>query len=373
MVTIHQVQPPEFTAACGNGKRCGLHTLTHQTHQKSQPLRELARFAHNKRARIAHFTMSTPMRIAVLDDDPAQLSYLVHALARQLEMGEETVSCCPFHKGEALRKSLRGGETYDLLVLDWNVPDLDGVELLNWLRSFQKSDVPVIMLSSRSSERDVANALGLGADDYVVKPFRTLELCARIRRLLSRKPSAVSTEADRFGNWKFDHPTLSVHFSAPAGTLQKIALTDREFRLALALFRHIGQPVSRAYLLETLGVPGEEMPSRALDSHVYRLRNKLNLHSASGLRLQTVYGRGYRLVRVELGDYEVETAEPPRHKEDAEQDISHLVRAKMAEAGGEEPGLKPRQGNPHDFKAEGIGKSPPDKNDELPGQSSEAA
>ena len=247
------------------------------------------------------------MRIAVLDDDPAQLSYLVHALARQLDLGDELISCCPFSQGEALRRSLRQ-ETYDLLVLDWNVPDLDGVELLNWLRNFQKNEVPVIMLSSRSSERDVAAALGVGADDYVVKPFRTLELCARVRRLMIRRPLAA-TNVDRFGTWKFDHPNLCVQFSEPDGTTQRIALTDREFRLALALFRHIGQPVSRAYLLETLGVQGEEMPSRALDSHVYRLRNKLSLHSASGLRLQTVYGRGYRLVRVDTSAGASENAE----------------------------------------------------------------
>ena len=204
----------------------------------------------------------------------------------------------PFDKGEALRKSLRQ-ETFDLLVLDWNVPDLDGVELLHWLRSFQKSEVPVIMLSSRSAERDVAGALGIGADDYVVKPFRTMELCARIRRLMTRQPSlTAAAEQERFGAWRFDQPNLCVHFKSTDGAVTRIALTDREFRLALALFRHLGHAVSRAYLLEKLGVHGEEMPSRALDSHIYRLRSKLGLHSASGLRLQTVYGRGYRLERV---------------------------------------------------------------------------
>ena len=239
------------------------------------------------------------MRIAVLDDDPTQLGFLVHTLKRGLDTGDESVTCVPFDKGEALRKSLRQ-ETFDLLVLDWNVPDLDGVELLHWLRSFQKSDVPVIMLSSRSAERDVAGALGIGADDYVVKPFRAMELCARIRRLMKRQPlvAAAATQQERFGAWKFDQPNLCVHFKAQDGTTTRIPLTDREFRLALALFRHLGHPVSRAYLLEKLGVQGPEMPSRALDSHIYRLRSKLGLHSASGLRLQTVYGRGYRLERV---------------------------------------------------------------------------
>jgi DNA-binding response OmpR family regulator len=169
------------------------------------------------------------------------------------------------------------------------------------------------MLSSRSAERDVAGALGIGADDYVVKPFRTMELCARIRRLLTRQPSlTAAAEQERFGAWRFDQPNLCVHFKAPDGTLTRIPLTDREFRLALALFRHLGHAVSRAYLLEKLGVHGEEMPSRALDSHIYRLRSKLGLHSASGLRLQTVYGRGYRLERVTSEQREASAAERDR-------------------------------------------------------------
>ncbi len=277
-------------------------------------------WARKKGKNSAHFLLShetkEPMRIAVLDDDPTQLGYLVHALKRGLDTGEESITCVPFDKGETLRKSLRQ-ETFDLLVLDWNVPDLDGVELLHWLRSFQKSDVPVIMLSSRSAERDVAGALGIGADDYVVKPFRTMELCARIRRLLTRQPSlTAAAEQERFGAWRFDQPNLCVHFKGKDGTLSRIALTDREFRLALALFRHMGHAVSRTYLLEKLGVHGEEMPSRALDSHIYRLRSKLGLHSASGLRLQTVYGRGYRLERVTGDQSEANTAALPGDRSD---------------------------------------------------------
>jgi DNA-binding response OmpR family regulator len=127
---------------------------------------------------------------------------------------------------------------------------------------------------------------------------------------MARRPLPAAMDIEQFGDWRFDRPNLNVQFPAPDGKMQQINLTDREFRLAMALFRHTGQPVSRAYLLESLGVHGEEMPSRALDSHVYRLRNKHGLHSASGMRLQTVYGRGYRLERVSsdstvlLGDRE---------------------------------------------------------------------
>lgn len=232
------------------------------------------------------------MRIAVLDDDHAQLTHLIHTLKTQLVVGDEPVTCVPFEQGEALRRALRR-ETFDLLVLDWNVPDLDGVDLLQWLRNFQKSQVPVLMLSSRASEKDVTRALSVGADDYIIKPFRPLELCARIHRMVTRRQPDMARETLCFGDWAFDRISLSVDFAGDSAPKQ--ALTDREFRLALALFRNMGRVVSRAYLLESAGYNSDEMPSRTLDSLIYRLRTKLGLTMERGMHLQTVYGQGYRL------------------------------------------------------------------------------
>lgn len=242
------------------------------------------------------------MRIAILDDDPAQLALLVHTLTHQftpqLALVDEVISCTPFSAGEALRHALRN-ETFDLLVLDWNVPDLDGIALLDWLRRQQKDEVPVIMLSSRTSEHDVAAALDTGANDYIIKPFRPLELCARIQRLLRRHGVPPSKEtAEHFGAWTFDRTTLTATVTAPgkATPVQRFPLTDREFRLIIPLFRNAGKTVSRTYLLENAGyVSEEEMTGRVLDSHMYRLRNKLGLQSGNGVRLQTIYGQGYRL------------------------------------------------------------------------------
>ncbi|MDQ8023981.1 MAG: response regulator transcription factor [Moraxellaceae bacterium] len=237
------------------------------------------------------------MRIALLEDEPAQLSLFIHTIKRQLLIGHEPVVCVPFEFGEDLRRSLRR-ETFDLLVLDWNVPGLDGVELLQWLRNRHESWVPVIMLSSRASECDVAVALGAGADDYVVKPFRPLELVARMRRLLTRQQPAAAAPVERFGTWVFDRTSSVVHVEAgESEAVQQVMLTDSEFRLALALFRNMGRPVSRAYLLECTG-SNSEVPTRTLDTHIYRLRTKLGLHAARGLRLLTVYGLGYRLERL---------------------------------------------------------------------------
>jgi DNA-binding response OmpR family regulator len=198
-----------------------------------------------------------------------------------------------------LRRALRQ-ETFDLLVLDWNVSRLDGLELLMWLRAVQKNQSPVILLSCRNSERDVIRALAVAADDYIVKPFRPLELCARVQKLLTRR-TLVPSDVDRFDGWTFDRLTSTVLIELPGAEPRTVSLTDREFRLALALFRHLGKLVSRSYLLESVGKDCDEIMSRRLDSYIYRLRSKLDLHSPRGMRLLTVYGQGYRL---ELADAE---------------------------------------------------------------------
>jgi DNA-binding response OmpR family regulator len=237
------------------------------------------------------------MRIAILEDDPDQQSHLVRTLEHLLTVGDTTVACTTFADGTALQGVLRR-ESFDLLVLDWNVPGLEGVELLKWLRTWQRDLVPVLMLSSRASEQDVVQALNFGADDYIVKPFRPLELRARVQRLMARRTPVAQSDQERFGRWEFDRLTQSVliHPVAPPGApAERHALTDREFKLALTLFQHIGGVVSRAHLLESAGYSSEELPSRTLDSHIYRLRSKLGLEAERGLSLRTVYGRGYRL------------------------------------------------------------------------------
>lgn len=242
------------------------------------------------------------MRIAVLEDDTPQRVHVIRALNQQMALPEEHITIVPFDKGEALRRALRL-DTFDLLVLDWSVPDLDGIDLLRWLRDHQKDTTPVLMLSMHGSERQIAQALDEGANDYVVKPFRTMELCARIRRLLRQHSDATQAKAtttqpslERYGAWLFDRGLLTVESPTACSDIpQRCQLTDREFQLALALFRHIGQPVSRSYLLEHASHRGETPSSRALDSHIYRLRSKLGLHPANGVRLQTLYGQGYRL------------------------------------------------------------------------------
>lgn len=239
------------------------------------------------------------MRIAILDDDPAQLTHLVSILHAPLTPHLEQITCETFTRGTALRHALKR-ETFDLLLLDWNVPDLDGVVLLRWLREEKQDFTPVLMLSSRTAERDVAAALTLGADDYVAKPFRPLELRARLSRLYSRHHNPPECEALNFDKWGFDNARNTVTYRAvPDAT--PTTLTESEFRLALALFRNMGKPVSRSYLIEKAGYADDNMSSRTLDSHIYRLRGKLKLDGERELALLTVYGVGYRLETQQAG------------------------------------------------------------------------
>lgn len=236
------------------------------------------------------------MRIALLDDDEAQIKQLIAALKAPFLSVESETICSSFASGEALRRALRT-ETFDVLVLDWMMPDLDGFDLLHWLRTERNDNTPVIMLSARAAERDVAAALVLGADDYIFKPFRPLELRARIARLFERTLKSRNGPGSRFGKWDFDSATNIVKYRAEVGgKSEEVRLTEKEFKFALTLFRNIDRPVSRGHLLAAAGYSSESI-TRSLDIHIYRLRNKLQLEGTRDVHLRTVYGQGYRLQR----------------------------------------------------------------------------
>lgn len=232
------------------------------------------------------------MRVALLDEDEKQIAYLTHILS-QIPMGEDSIVCEPFTTSTKLRSALRR-ETYDLLILDWNLPDVEAVDFLRWLQNFHTSAMLVVVLTARDAEQDIAKALGNGADDCVSKPIRPVEFTARVARLLRKNSQTSTASLQSFGNWVFDRTHNTAHVRDAQGEHQ-VVLTEREFRLAVALFQHLGVPLSRSHLLEYSGVSGEEGGSRALDSHIYRLRGKLFLGRANGIRLQTIYGHGYRL------------------------------------------------------------------------------
>ncbi|MDP1616765.1 response regulator transcription factor [Phenylobacterium sp.] len=237
------------------------------------------------------------MRVAILEDDPAH-GDLVEAALRS-----ENHTCLRFTSGAPLLVRLRQ-ETFDLLVLDWNVPGPSGLDVLAWARANLQAPPPVLMITARASAEDIVTALDAGADDFIVKPIERSILLARVNAVLRRAyPSGAALRQETFGEHQFDPMTETV---SCAGEPKK--LTTKEFALALAFFRNLNRPLGRAYLLETVWGRNPDLPTRTLDAHVSRIRAKLNLRPALGYRLAPVYSYGYRLEAISKA---VEESSPP--------------------------------------------------------------
>ena len=223
------------------------------------------------------------MRIAVLEDDGPQLEQTCSVVR---SMGHD---CVPFLRGQELLKVLRR-DNFDMLLLDWDVPDLSGLEILKWVRETSTEHVPVLFITGHVQERDIVHALGQGADDYLTKPVRISELRARVQALLRRAYPAQQQRVYKFGNFTFDRSEPSVSRNG-----ERIELKHKEIELAFALFSNMGRLLSRQYLLETVWGQVAETNSRSLNTHISRVRMVLGLRPENGFRLTSVYAVGYRL------------------------------------------------------------------------------
>jgi len=221
---------------------------------------------------------------------------LAHVLVRELEAaGYRTL-----HAGDGWEAlDLHASARPDLVILDWMLPGLDGLEVLRRLR--QAAPTPVLMLTARAEEIDRVLGLEVGADDYLTKPFSTRELVARVRALLRRAELIRQTlDADRGqGNDALVHGPLRLDPEAHLATLDGAALdlSPTEFALLQLLLRSPGRTFGRAYLLDTVWRETYIGGDRSVDSAVLRLRKKLG---PFGEEIETVWGVGYRL-RAGLG------------------------------------------------------------------------
>jgi len=229
------------------------------------------------------------MRFAILEDSRSQ-ALLLKTMVE--EIGHEGVV---FSGAREFRQGLEA-QSFDLLLMDWILPDGSGDELLAWVRERFGWSLPVIFVTARVAEGDVAAMLRLGADDYVCKPIRYVELTARIEALMRRRNLTESvlpeTAKVAVANVVLDPEARSVQVDG-----QPVALTGKEFDLALLLLRNLGTLFNRQTLLEKVWAVDADIDTRTVDTHVSRLRRKLGLEPAKGWLLTTVYGHGYRLER----------------------------------------------------------------------------
>lgn len=224
------------------------------------------------------------MKIGIVDDDDTMLQFVSRLF------DAEGFRCVSFRRGRDLVSAL-ARETFDLLILDWNMPDMSGMDILNWVQAQIAPCPQVIMLTSRSDKDDVAAALHAGADDYIVKPESAIVITARVHAVLRRvQPKATTERFERFGAYEFDRTAETVTLGG-----DPIVLTGKEFALAYLFFANQHKPLSRGYLMESVWKSVADLTTRTLDMHVSRIRTKLRLRSENGYRLQTVFNYGYRL------------------------------------------------------------------------------
>ncbi|MDR0769994.1 MAG: response regulator transcription factor [Burkholderiales bacterium] len=229
------------------------------------------------------------MRILVLEDDAAQGDALTSLLRQS---GHEVHL---FIRGDDVMRVLRR-EIFDLALLDWHTPGATGREVLTWIREQLLEPLPVIFISQQDNEASIVDALTAGADDYLTKPIRPAELIARIAAVMRRRTNADLSQQSvlRVG-------PLTLDRSSRAATIngRPVDLTQKEFELAWYLFRHLGQLVPRVQTLQTVWGVTESVSSRTLDTHISRLRRKLDLTPEHGFCLTSVYGYGYRVELLE--------------------------------------------------------------------------
>ncbi len=229
------------------------------------------------------------MRIAAVDDEPLQLELFSHALAA---MGHV---CQVYADGASVLKALRR-ETFDLLIVDWQLPDTSGPQIVRWVREHIGAQLPILFVTHRQDEQDIIEGLACGADDFMGKPVRVAELGARVAALLRRAYPAADPLQDaglQFGRYRFLQDTRELLMDG-----RKVPLKAREYELALVLFQNCGRLLSRDHLRDLIWGQSADVVSRSLDTHISRLRTLLDLRPASGYAITSVYGVGYRFEAV---------------------------------------------------------------------------
>lgn len=240
------------------------------------------------------------MRIAVLEDSLPDAALAVQVL---VDAGHEVTH---YQIGQNLLDNLLI-KKYDLLLLDWILPDMTGYDVLNWVRKNIGAHIIVLFLSNRTMEENVVLGLMAGGDDYLRKPLRRAELLARIH-VLSRRLNLAALDSPV--NGIDSNVTLKIagyHFNlvTKIATLhnQIIDLNPKEFDIAVTLFQKYGQIVSRKYLMDHVWGHELLMTSRTLDTHISRTRKKLRLTAENGIHMTTIYNSGYRLDLIDQEGY----------------------------------------------------------------------
>ena len=223
-----------------------------------------------------------PTRILIVDDEPSITEFVSYAMQKEGYVTEVAAD------GESALQLIEE-KPFDLFVLDIMLPGIDGYELCRRIRA--KFDTPILFLSARDSELNKVVGLELGADDYLAKPFGVRELLARTRALLRRSHNSETASASEISASGI---TLDEDAHTARGEAGFIDLTPREFELLCCLMRNAGKVVSREDLLRDAWGWEFITETKTVDSHIKRLRDKIEAAGYDPKLVETVRGYGYR-------------------------------------------------------------------------------
>lgn len=177
----------------------------------------------------------------------------------------------------------------DMLILDWQLPDCEGIDILATVREKLQFEGPVVFATAKDSEEDIVRGLSAGADDYIVKPLRREELLARLAALW-RRSGSERAETVELGPVLLDVANCQAFLNE-----QEVKLTPTEFKLALCMFTNFGKLLSRDFLLREVWGVDAQLDTRTVDMHISRLRKLLQIGPNMGYCIKTIYRHGYRL------------------------------------------------------------------------------
>lgn len=223
------------------------------------------------------------MQIAIVDDDSDIAALMM------LWLEEEGHECTHYSSGQAFIKAIRS-KNYDIVLLDWIMPEFDGEQTLSWIKNHEDIDVPVIFVTQKTTEDDVAKILTLGADDYITKPIRHKEMIARINAVARRANPRMDDEVIELEPYRIDSTSREVTIAG-----EVIKLTEKEFKLVQFLFKNVGRLLSRDHILSAVWGYDLGINTRTVDTHMSRIRKKLDIAPEKGWRLSSIYHQGYRL------------------------------------------------------------------------------
>ena len=233
----------------------------------------------------------TKQKILIVEDEQSIINFVTAVLNAN---GYDVILA----KTGAQAQTMVTSHCPDLVLLDLGLPDMDGVEIIKFIRSWTR--LPIIVVSARTQERDKVNALDLGADDYITKPFGTSELLARIRtamRHINSTGAASPAESSVFHTGE-----LTIDYERRRITVRgnDVHLTQNEFKIVSLLSRHAGKVLTHDYIIKEIWGPGLKGDNQILRVNMANIRRKIEKNPAVPEYILTEVGVGYRMVESEV-------------------------------------------------------------------------